>query len=224
MGNAMITYFDMGVAGFVLLSALIGFAVGFVKGGLFLMSWMGAVLVTLYTYAVARPFARDMVENELIADLGSVAAIFIVTLILLYLLSSLVGGWVRRSRLNALDRSLGFLGGILVSAVVLSAAYIPLSYMWPPDEQPRWIKAAKSRPWVAAGAGIILKLAPDGLIDESNATARQMRSEVNEAAGRTAYELLKPPRAGAGAGRSGGDNGYSVDIRKGLEKAIEANR
>lgn len=222
----MITYFDMGVAGFVLLSALIGFAVGFVKGGLFLMSWMGAVLVTLYTYAAVRPFARDMVENELIADLGSVAAIFIVTLISLYLLSSLVGGWVRRSRLNALDRSLGFLGGILVSAVVLSAAYIPLSYMWPPDEQPRWIKAAKSRPWVAAGAGIILKLAPDGLIDESSATARQMQSEVTEAAGRTAYELLKPPRAvvGAGGRSGGGDNGYSLNIRKGLEKAIEANR
>lgn len=217
----MLTYFDFGVGGFVLLSALLGFAVGFVKGGLFLMSWMGAVLVTLQTYAEVRPFAREMVENELIADLGSAAAIFIVTLIVFYILSALIGGFVRRSRLNALDRSLGFLGGIAVGAAVISAAYIPLTYLWP-DEPPQWIKDARLRPFVAAGAGIILKLAPEDLIDDTGAAAKRVQSDAEDVAARAAYDLLKPPRASEG--RKSGDTGYSDDIRKGLEKAIEANK
>ncbi len=217
----MLTYFDFGVGGFVLLSALLGFAVGFVKGGLFLTSWMGAVLVTLYTYAEVRPLARDMVENELVADLGSVAAIFLVTLVALYILSALIGGWVRRSRLNALDRSLGFLGGIAVAAAVVSAAYIPLTLLWR-DEPPQWIREARLRPFVAAGAAIIRKLAPEDLIDDTSAAARRVQSDAEDAAGRAAYDLLKPPRASDG--RTNGDTGYSDDIRKGLEKAIEANR
>lgn len=217
----MLTYFDFGVGGFVLLSALLGFAVGFVKGGLFLMSWMGAVFVTLYTYAAARPYAREMVENELIADLGSAAAIFLVTLVALYILSALIGGWVRRSRLNALDRSLGFLGGIAVGAAVISAAYIPLTYLWP-DEPPQWVRDAKLRPFVAAGAGIILKLAPEDLIDDTSTAAKRVQSEAEDAAGRAAYDLLKAPRTSNGQRK--GDVGYSDDIRKGLEKAIEANK
>ena len=217
----MLTYFDFGVGGFVLLTALLGFAVGFVKGGLFLMSWLGAVLVTLYTYAEVRPLAREMVENELLADLGSVAAIFLVTLVVLYILSALIGGWVRRSRLNALDRSLGFLGGIAVGAAVISAAFILLTTLWP-ENPPPWIRDARLRPLVAAGAAIILKIAPEGLVEDSGAAASRVQSQAEDAAGRAAYELLKPPRASDG--RTAGHTGYSDDIRKGLEKAIEANK
>lgn len=218
----MLTYFDFGIGGFMLLSALLGFAVGFVKGGLFLMSWMGAVLVTLYTYGTVRPLAREMVENELLADLGSVAVIFLVTLVVLYLLSALIGGWVRRSRLNALDRSLGLLGGITVAAAVLSGAYIPLTYLWPEGKQPSWIQDARLRPWVAAGADIILRLAPNDLVADSERAAKRIGAGAKETAGRAAYELLKPPRTkNAGKGR---EAGYSDEIRKGLERAIEANQ
>jgi len=214
------TVFDFSIAGVVLLSALVGFAVGFVKGGLFLASWLGAVLVTLYSYTAIRPLASEVTDNRLIADFGTGVVIFVVTLGLFYLLSALVGGWVRRSRLNALDRSLGLLGGIVVGAAVVSGAYIPLTYVWDQDEQPGWLKEAKLKPWVAMGAGAILRLAPDEMIGDANGALRRLEDQA-PAVG-AAEKLLRPPAAADG--RRGGETGYTDEVRKELQRAIEANQ
>lgn len=94
------------------------------------------------------------------ADLATGVAIFLAALILLFLISSVIGGWVRGSRLNALDRSLGMLAGLVVAAISLSGSYIIAESIWPEDKQPPWLQEAKSTPLMRQGAEILISVVP----------------------------------------------------------------
>jgi len=144
-----------------------GLSVGFIKGGLWLMCWVGAIFATLYGYPYIEPAAsawlknRDIIANQFLADLSVGAGIFIVSLIFLFMLSSVVTGWVRTSRLNALDRSLGFLAGIVAAVLIVAAAYIPLNATWDkPEDQPGWLREARLRPMIEWASGIVETLLP----------------------------------------------------------------
>jgi membrane protein required for colicin V production len=138
--------FDIAVALTLFLGALIGLAVGFVRGGLFVMSWLGAAFVTLIGFTTIRPYARSYIENQMFADIAGGAALFVGTLIILFLISSVLGGWVRASRLNALDRSLGMVAGLATAALAIAIGYMGAEYVWAkPEDQPKWPKPAPSR-------------------------------------------------------------------------------
>ena len=64
----------------------------------------------------------------------------------MFLLSSLIGGWVRRSRLNALDRSLGMVAGIATSILLISGAYLVMENILPENKRQKFIKDAKGIP------------------------------------------------------------------------------
>ena len=54
----------------VLLSGIIALRLGLVRVILGLGGWVGATLATIYGYSYARPYARDWIGNELIADIA----------------------------------------------------------------------------------------------------------------------------------------------------------
>ena len=87
-------------------------------------SWAGAGFTTLYGLPVIRPFAREYVSEVFYADLLAGFSLFIAALILFFLASSIIASWIRNSRLNALDRSLGLLAGLVTSIVVLSLSVL----------------------------------------------------------------------------------------------------
>ncbi len=51
--------FDIGVLAVVFLGALFGLVTGFVRGGLFVASWVGAGLVTIYGFEQATRLQRN---------------------------------------------------------------------------------------------------------------------------------------------------------------------
>ena len=127
---------DIGVIAMFALGALFGLLLGFVRGGLFILSWLGAGIATIFGFSYAQPYGRRFIENEFFADLAAGGAVFLVTLIVLFLLSSFIGGWVRRSRLNALDRSLGMLAGLATAALLITGGYVIAENMWKDSQIP----------------------------------------------------------------------------------------
>ncbi len=73
--------FDIGVLAVVFLGALFGLVTGFVRGGLFVASWIGAGLVTIYGYERVTPFAARYIEPEWLSDLIAGAVLFIICLL-----------------------------------------------------------------------------------------------------------------------------------------------
>ena len=87
MDSLPVNIFDICVILMLLVGALIGLTLGFVRGGLFVMSWIGAALATLYGFTPAQPIARKYIESEFFADLTTGVAIFLVSLVILFVMS-----------------------------------------------------------------------------------------------------------------------------------------
>tara|TARA_B100000315_G_scaffold249408_1_gene280575 strand:+ start:4678 stop:5346 length:669 start_codon:yes stop_codon:yes gene_type:complete len=219
MENLPMNILDIGVIVVLILGAIIGLALGFVRGGLFVLSWLGSAVVTIFVFPHLRPYARQYIEHEFFADLAAGIAVFIATLIVLFLVSSVVGGWVRNSRLNALDRSLGMLAGIATAALLIAGSYIIAENIWPPEKQPSWIKDAKSLPLIRTGARSLNKLLPEDFKVMGAEAADNVSAKTRELIEKEAYEKLVRPtnRNSSVPDRSG----YDKKERRGIENLLD---
>jgi membrane protein required for colicin V production len=140
--------------------------------------WVGAVVVTLYVFPDARPYLRQYVENEWIADGATAAAIFVVSLIVFSIVSHAIARMVKGSSMNAVDRSLGFVFGLVRGAVLVCLAYLLLIWIFPPESRPPWLDQARMRPWVETGASFLISLVPEETLASTLREADRVRGEV----------------------------------------------
>ena len=219
MDSLGIGMFDLIVVGIILFGGLIGLITGFLRGGLFVLSWIGAILATLHGFPQAQPIAQQFIENVFVADLVAGAALFLISLVILHLVSHVLSGWVRNSRMNALDRTLGLVAGLATATFILGAAYLALAS---PDNQPAFVREAKVLPLIENAALIVRRLAPANLqqrfgvaLDES----RQGLGRVEET--KRAFErLATPPPTETRDPR----DGYRTGERSQLDRLIEGNQ
>jgi membrane protein required for colicin V production len=160
MDSLPINVMDLTVIGTIVASTVIGLLVGFVKGGLFVVSWLGAIAAAFFGFPAAQPYARELIDHGLLADIAAGVALFLPTLIVLFLVSSIVESWVRHSRLSALDRSLGMVAGLATGAFMVCVVYSLVETTWSEAERPEWVEGAKSLPLVRAGADLLRGLMP----------------------------------------------------------------
>lgn len=213
--------FDLGVIAFLLLGAIFGFVTGFVRGGLFVASWVGAIIATIYAFPFVRPLARDYVTPSWLADILGGAVLFIVALVVLYLVSHMLSGWVRNSRLNALDRSLGLLAGAATAALVIAAGYLPLSDTIAEDP-PVWIRDARTRPAIETAALFVRSVLPEDFLGKTGAALEEGRKKVQaiEDTRQAVERLSAPPKTSAPAERPE----YKDESREQLDQLIRENQ
>lgn len=156
------SFADIVVIVVVLLSGIIALRLGLVRVVLGLAGWVGATLATIYGYSYARPYAREWIGNELIADIAAGAAIFVVSMIVLTFISHAISGSVRDSSFGMLDRSFGLLAGLLIGGVIISGGYIFSQQVLEMTDQSSFYKGSKSLPLVKRGATLLAGAAPDG--------------------------------------------------------------
>ena len=213
--------FDIAVLAIIFLGALFGLVTGFVRGGLFVASWIGAGLITIFGLEHVSPIAAQYITPEWLAGLVAGAALFIVALIVLHLLSHMLSGWVRAGRLNALDRSLGLLAGLATAGIVISVAFLFLSDVFG-DDPPPWVETARTLPVVERGALLVKEILPAKIIgDTGNALERaQQRANDIDAAREALERLTRPPESSAPQAQEG----YNERERDGLEDLIRRNQ
>jgi membrane protein required for colicin V production len=221
MEFAGFSVFDIGVLAIVFLGALFGLVTGFVRGGLFVASWIGAGLITIHGLGRVTPFAARYVQPDWLAQLVAGAALFIVALIVFHLLSHILSGWVRSGRLNALDRSLGLVAGLVTAGIVISIAFLFLSDVFG-DDPPDWVETARTRPAVERGALLVKDLLPAGFIGETGETLEraQQRARDIDAAREALDRLSRPPETAVPETREG----YNERERSGLNDLIRQNQ
>src|SRR5215211_7698463 len=95
---------DVGVAVLVLISAILATARGFTREILSLATWAGSAAIAAYAYFNHRDIARGYIQEELVADIVTVAGVFIVALIVLHLITMRIADFVVDSRIGPLDR------------------------------------------------------------------------------------------------------------------------
>lgn len=158
MGN--FTAVDIIVAVVMLGLAAFSFFRGFVHQVLAIGAWIGAVAATFYGFPLARPFFRSHIDSALGADLATGIVLFLASLLVLSIVTKKVSDSVRRSALNSVDSSLGFVFGLGLGAALVSLAFLLVTMLTGP-ELPDWLAGAKTRPWLERGAAMIRGVAPD---------------------------------------------------------------
>ena len=156
------------------------------------------------------------------------------TLLLLSLLTKRVSDTVRKSALNSVDSSLGFVFGLARGAVLLSLAYMSAAWLFDgPDQQPSWLAEARSRPWLERGATLWQGLAPAGFgktdlrAREVSAEARQMIEAEKTFQKFVSPQPASPPTTAATTdGKTGShpSQGYDNQSRTQMERLIRSNQ
>ena len=224
MTDAPLTVGDIGVIAVLLISALWAFVRGFVRELLGVAAWVGAAFVTLYGFGYVQPYTRQLINIPYAADGVAIVGLFVVSLILFSIVSHAISSQVRQSSLSAIDRSLGFVFGLVRGAVVVCIAYLLLEWaMPPPQERPVWITQAKSLPAIKQGVALLEELIPSHLRGRGAAAAERARQEAERAAeqARALQNLTSPPaRSDPPRDRPG----YSDQERRGMERLIEGKQ
>jgi membrane protein required for colicin V production len=213
--------FDLGIIVFLLLGAIFGFVTGFVRGGLFVASWIGAIVATIYAFPLVRPLAREHISPDWLADIIGGAVLFVLALVILYLASHMLSGWVRNSRLNALDRSLGLLAGAATAILVIAAGYLPLSDTIA-DDPPDWIEGSRTRPYVETAALFVRDMLPDDFLGKTGEALQQGRDRIDaiEDTRQAVDRLTAQPKTSAPEERPG----YKDESREQLDQLIRESQ
>ncbi len=221
---------DLIVIAILLVSALLAFSRGFVRELLSVVVWMGAIFATLYGFSYVKPYTRQWISIDWLADAAGGAAIFIATLITLTLISNMLTSQVRDSALGAVDRSLGFLFGLFRGVIIVCLAYLLIAWILPKEEQPEWLRSARTIPLVEEGAGLLLQLAPENAVEKGSATMdratektseaiREQADEAIQMESRRMLESLTSPRPQGDTKGSG--EGYSDTQRQDMDRLFE---
>lgn len=156
-------WIDAIVALILLASGIFALMRGFAKEAFVLISWVAAAWVTLHLFPVLQPWMKQQITSETGANVATGLIIFCGTLVMLLPFSNYVIGKVASIGLTSLDKSLGFVFGVLRGMLVVCLCYLVAEqFFWSSEKDvPKAVKAAKTRPVLEAGAHFIHDLAPE---------------------------------------------------------------
>ncbi|NQV83048.1 MAG: CvpA family protein [Rhodospirillales bacterium] len=222
-GASGINAVDIGVGVLLLVSALLAYARGLVQEILSIGGWIGAALATIYGFPYLRPYARELTTIDIVADFAAGIILFVVALVILSLFTRHISKAVKNSALNAIDRSLGFLFGLARGALIVVIAYIGLGMVYPENEQPTWIRQARSLELIKPGAELLASLIPENLSAITGAIIKDTKKPAAEKAGklggtRKIIQDLISPRPKSTDSKTTSPDGYSPKERQQMER------
>lgn len=222
LGDLPINLFDAGVIVIVLVSALFAYARGFAHEVFSIAGWIGAIAATFCGFPYAQPYARQFIKLEIAADLAAGTIIFLFALVVLSMLTRSISSRVKDSALNALDRALGFLFGLVRGALIVVVAYIGFELLMPVKQQPAWVRNARTMQLVEpAAAQLIAHLPKDYAIKRKQAgkDAKDLKKKADELidSGKVVRDLISPvPKGDA----QKDPEGYGTRERQDMERLI----
>jgi membrane protein required for colicin V production len=156
-----ITLLDIVLIVVMLVSGLLAMVRGFMREVLSITAWILAAGATLYSYGKLLPLAKQYFNNDIVAAVAVVGGVFLVTLLVVSVLTIRVSDMVLDSRVGALDRTLGFLFGLGRGLVIVVVAFQFFTWLVPDRSQPQWVKDAKSRVVLAGTGQWLMSMLPD---------------------------------------------------------------
>jgi membrane protein required for colicin V production len=158
-----IALLDFIVLGIVLISALLAMVRGFTREVLSIASWAAAAAATLYFLPDVRDWARAQLnlQPEILADVIAGAGIFLITLLLVSLVTMRLSDFILDSRVGPFDRALGFLYGGARGLLLAVVAFLFFNWLVPERSQPGWVVDSASKPILESTGESLLAMLPD---------------------------------------------------------------
>ncbi len=128
----------------MLVSGFLAMVRGFTREVLSIFSWAMAAVAALYLTPRYSSVLSPYIDNPTVAMIAFAAGVFLITLIVVSLITFRISDRVLDSRVGALDRTFGFLFGLARGFLLVAIVFILFSAL--ARDQPAWILEARSYP------------------------------------------------------------------------------
>ncbi|MBB3235243.1 CvpA family protein [Phyllobacterium endophyticum] len=155
-----ITLLDGILLGITLVSAVLAMVRGFSREVLSVVSWAAAAAAAYLFYKPVIPFLTPYISNDTIAQIAAAGLVFVVTLIVVSVITMKIADFIIDSRIGALDRTLGFLFGAARGILLVVVAMLFFNWLVP-ENQPSWVGQAKSKPMIDQLGTKLIGLLPE---------------------------------------------------------------
>lgn len=223
-----LSWLDFILIGVMVISALLAMMRGLTREVLSISSWGGAAVAAFLAYRSPqiKEMARSYVtpENQYLADIGLVVAVFFIVLIFLSVITIRISDRILDSRVGALDRSLGFLFGLARGLLIVVVAYLFYAWLIPADKQFAWVKEARTLPIINRTADYIVSFLPPDTADALFGRQRARPIEPGEQPGTTPDEdpdAANDGRTDGAASGTGRGASYRAGERGQLDQLVK---
>jgi membrane protein required for colicin V production len=110
-----------------------------------------------------------------------VTGLFLISLVVLTIATGIIARRVQSSNLSSIDRTLGFIFGLLRGAFIVSLAYLLFDVLVQAPERPPWLRDAKSAPYLHQGADWLRNVLPESLKLKTAAAADSAIQSISPA-------------------------------------------
>src|SRR5215210_7865810 len=155
-----ISILDLAVIGVVLISALLAAVRGFTREVLAIFAWVAAAAGAYFLHPLLLPFVKQHISNPTVALAAALGGIFIVTLIVVSIITVKVSDLILDSRIGAIDRTLGFVFGAGRGVLICVIGWVFLAWLVQ-GKMPEWASAARSRPMLENTGNALVAMLPD---------------------------------------------------------------
>ena len=152
---------DIILVGIMVFSGFLAMLRGLTREMLSIMSWALAAIVTLLAYSNFKGEVRTWIDTPMLADATLIAVVFITSLIVFSLLTANISDRVLDSRVGAVDRTLGFVYGLVRGLILVVIAYLIVGQIVDRQNLPKWVREARSLPLIESAGDTIKSLLPD---------------------------------------------------------------
>ena len=139
-----ITWLDILLLGVMLISGLLAMIRGFMREILSITAWAVAALATFLLYPRLLPLAKANISSDIVAIAAVIGSVFLITLLIMSIVTVRISDMALTSRIGALDRTLGFLFGLGRGLIIVVVAFLFFAWLVPAGKQPDGVKNAKS--------------------------------------------------------------------------------
>lgn len=155
-----ISILDLVVVGVVLISALLAAVRGFTREVLAIVAWVSAAAAAWFLHPLLVPLAKQYIPKDMIALAAAIGGIFILTLIIVSIITVRISDLILDSRIGALDRTLGFVFGGVRGLLICVVGWVFLAWLVQ-GKMPEWASAARTRPMLENTGNALVAMLPD---------------------------------------------------------------
>lgn len=232
---------DYTVIGILLLSGIMALMRGFVREVLSLGAWAASYFVAAKYYPLLEPTIHHYLKNQTAVTAIAATCVFFLTLIILTIISVSIASLIKGTALTSIDRSLGFLFGLLRGGLVVCLIYLAAtSILWPNLDKPvaattteaqdktkeqersmapDFLLDAKTRPALAYGAHFLKAFIPQSEIDKITKESLDQRAAAQRMIDQETLDALSVPKPASG--KEDQPPTYDDKNRSGLDQLID---
>ncbi|HEX2508931.1 MAG TPA: CvpA family protein [Microvirga sp.] len=155
-----ISILDLVVLGVVVISALLAAVRGFTREVLAIVAWVTAAAAAWFLHPAVLPLAKQYINSNTVALVAAIGGIFIVTLIIVSIITVKVSDLILDSRIGALDRTLGFVFGAARGFLICVIGWVFLNWLLQ-GKNPEWAIEARTRPVLENTGNSLIAMLPD---------------------------------------------------------------